>query len=102
MDYEDRLEDICLSFENKEENPDFIKLCLNKSIVPEITLQPLQRFDFDAAIIFSDILMLPYGMGQNVKFTKGFGPSLNRISIELMKSVNKDDFINKQIQFINL
>ncbi len=79
----------------RKKNPDFIKLCLNKSIVPEITLQPLQRFDFDAAIIFSDILMLPYGMGQSVKFTKGFGPSLNRTSIELMKSVNKDDFIKK-------
>ena len=50
-------------------NPDFIKLCLNKNIVPEITLQPIKRFDFDAAIIFSDILMVPYGLGQNVVFS---------------------------------
>ena len=69
----------------RKKNPDFIKLCLNKNIVPEITLQPLKRFNFDAAIIFSDILMLPYGLGQNVKFTKGFGPSLDKTSIKLMK-----------------
>ena len=79
----------------RKKNPDFIKLCLNKNIVPEITLQPLKRFDFDAAIIFSDILMLPYGLGQNVKFTKGFGPSLDKTSIKLMKSVNKGEFSKK-------
>ena len=40
-------------------NPNFIKLCLNKNLSSEITIQPLKRFAFDAAIIFSDILMLP-------------------------------------------
>ena len=45
-------------------NPNFIKLCLNQNLSSEITLQPLKRFDFDAAIIFSDILMLPYGLKQ--------------------------------------
>ncbi len=53
-------------------NKDFIKLCLNEKLVPEITLQPLKRFDLNAAIIFSDILMLPYGLGQSVKFKKRF------------------------------
>jgi len=79
----------------RKKNPDFIKLCLNKNIVPEITLQPLRRFDFDAAIIFSDILMLPYGLGQNVNFTKGFGPSLSKTSIKLMKSVTREEFLKK-------
>ena len=51
-------------------NQDFIKLCLNESLSSEITLQPIKRFDFDAAIIFSDILMLPYGLGQKVEFKK--------------------------------
>ena len=51
-------------------NPDFIKLCLNESLSSEITLQPIKRFDMDAAIIFSDILMLPYGLNQNVEFKK--------------------------------
>ena len=52
--------------EIRKNNPDFIKLCLNSNLVNEITLQPLKRFDLDAAIIFSDILMIPYGLGQNV------------------------------------
>ncbi len=51
-------------------NPDFIKLCLNENLSSEITLQPLKRFDLDGAIIFSDILMLPYGMGKKVEFKK--------------------------------
>ena len=50
--------------EIRKENPDFINLCLNHNLSSEITLQPLKRFDLDAAIIFSDILMLPYGLGQ--------------------------------------
>ena len=57
-------------------NPDFIKLCLNEILSSEITLQPLKRFDLDAAVIFSDILMLPYGLNQKVEFKKGFGPIL--------------------------
>ena len=46
--------------EIRKENPDFIKLCLNYQLSTEITLQPLKRFELDAAIIFSDILMVPY------------------------------------------
>jgi len=57
-------------------NPNFINLCLNEDLSAEITLQPLQRFNLDAAIIFSDILMLPYGLNQKVEFEKGFGQSL--------------------------
>ena len=60
-------------------NPDFIKLCLNKELSSEITLQPLKRFDLDAAIIFSDILMLPYGLNQNVEFKKNMGPLLGNL-----------------------
>ena len=51
-------------------NQDFIKLCLNEKLSSEITLQPIKRFGFDGAIIFSDILMLPYAMGQKVQFEK--------------------------------
>ena len=61
--------------EIRKNNPDFIKLCLNPSLVNEITLQPLKRFDLDAAIIFSDILMIPFGLGQKVEFKKGIGPN---------------------------
>ena len=62
--------------EIRRQNPDFIKLCLNEKLSSEITLQPLKRFDLDAAIIFSDILMLPYGLSQKVEFKKGIGPVL--------------------------
>ena len=60
--------------EIRKKNPDFIKLCINPNLVNEITLQPLKRFDLDAAIIFSDTLMIPYGLGQKVEFKKGLGP----------------------------
>ena len=58
--------------EIRKKNTDFIKLCLNEELSTEITLQPLKRFDLDAAIIFSDILMLPYGLGQNIEFIKNY------------------------------
>ena len=47
-------------------NKNFIKLCLNSELSSEITLQPIKRFNLDSAIIFSDILMVPYALGQDV------------------------------------
>jgi len=76
-------------------NPDFISLCLNENLSSEITLQPLRRFDLDAAIIFSDILMLPYGLNQIVKFEKGFGPLLGPLDLKDMSRVDEIDFIEK-------
>ena len=76
-------------------NPDFIKLCLNEDITPEITLQPLKRYDLDAAIIFSDILMLPYGIGQNVEFQKGLGPILGDFNLDFIDKINEDVFTKK-------
>ena len=76
-------------------NPDFIKLCLNEDITPEITLQPLKRYDLDAAIIFSDILMLPYGIGQKVEFQKGLGPILGDFNLDFIDKINEDVFTKK-------
>ncbi len=59
--------------------PSFLDLCLTPSAAAEVTLQPLKRFDLDAAIIFSDILIVPYGLGQNLTFVEGQGPLLERI-----------------------
>ena len=81
--------------EIRAKNTDFIKLCLNESLSTEITLQPIRRFDFDAAIIFSDILMLPFGLGQEVKFEKGLGPKLGELNLDLIENVSKDDFTKK-------
>jgi len=73
-------------------NPDFINLCLNENLSSEITLQPLKRFNLDAAIIFSDILMLPYGLNQKVEFKKNFGPMLGNINISEMSKLDEIDF----------
>ncbi len=81
--------------EIRKKNPNFINLCLNVNLSSEITLQPVQRFDLDAAIIFSDILMLPYGLGQEVKFIKNFGPKLGKLSLNDIDKINEIDFVQK-------
>jgi len=81
--------------EIRKNNQDFIKLCLNEDLSSEITLQPIKRFGFDAAIIFSDILMLPYAINQEVKFKKGFGPELGDLNIDKIKETKEEDFTNK-------
>ena len=81
--------------EIRKNNQDFIKLCLNENLSSEITLQPIKRFGFDAAIIFSDILMLPYGMNQEVNFEKNFGPKLGDLSIDKIKRTEENSFLKK-------
>ena len=81
--------------EIRKQNTDFIKLCLNEKLSSEITLQPLKRFDFDAAIIFSDILMVPYGLNQKVEFKKNFGPILGDINLDNISRLDEIDFIEK-------
>ncbi len=81
--------------EIRKQNPDFIKLCLNEKLSSEITLQPLKRFNLDAAIIFSDILMLPYGLNQNVEFKKNIGPLLGNLDLEKISNVEEVDFVKK-------
>ena len=57
--------------EIRKKNPDFIDLCLNENLVKEISCQPIKRFDLDAIILFSDILIVPYGLGQKIWFNSG-------------------------------
>ena len=81
--------------EIRKKNTDFIKLCLNSKLSSEITLQPLKRFDLDAAIIFSDILMLPYGLSQKVEFKKNFGPLLGDLDLNKISKLDEIDFVKK-------
>tara|TARA_B100000963_G_C22632073_1_gene675492 strand:- start:1376 stop:2386 length:1011 start_codon:yes stop_codon:yes gene_type:complete len=77
----------------RSENKDFIKLCLNSNLSSEITLQPLKRFNLDAAIIFSDILMIPYALGQSVEFKKNLGPTIEKFDYERFNSIDEKKFI---------
>src|ERR1700678_3038974 len=57
----------------------FLELCFNPELAAEVTLQPIRRFGFDAAILFSDILVIPNALGQSVSFESGDGPRLDPI-----------------------
>jgi|TARA_B100000925_G_scaffold100929_1_gene73973 uroporphyrinogen decarboxylase len=91
--------------EIRKQNPDFIKLCLSENLASEITLQPIERFNFDAAIIFSDILMLPYGLTQKVEFEKNFGPKLGELDLDKFRNIDEVDFsfrLNSVYKAINI
>ena len=79
----------------RSQNKNFIKLCLNSNLSSEITLQPLKRFKLDAAIIFSDILIVPYALGQDVIFKTGRGPLLSNFNLNLFLKNKKKKFNQK-------
>jgi uroporphyrinogen decarboxylase len=56
--------------------PDFVQFCLNPELAAEVTLQPIRRYQFDAAILFADILLIPHALGQKLWFAEGEGPRL--------------------------
>ncbi len=62
--------------------PTFLEFCYNPKLATEATLQPIRRFGFDAAILFSDILVVPDALGQKVSFEQGEGPKLKAIATE--------------------
>jgi len=76
----------------------FLDLCHNPDLAMEVTLQPLRRFDLDAAIIFSDILVIPQAMGQNLSFAEGEGPKLAKVDFKTLKS--DDDLFELNLQGI--
>lgn len=66
----------------RQKFPSFLDLCYNPETASEITIQPVKRFDFDAAILFSDILVIPDALGLNLKFIEGEGPLLEQVLSE--------------------
>src|ERR1700684_4212569 len=65
----------------------FLNLCFSPDMAAAVTLQPIDRFDMDAAILFSDILVVPHALGQKLDFVEGEGPRL-----EPIKKINEIDF----------
>ncbi|MCB1113760.1 MAG: uroporphyrinogen decarboxylase [Chlamydiia bacterium] len=85
---------------------DFLELCHTPELIQEVTLQPLKRFGFDAAILFSDILVIPEAMGMKLHFDEGQGPifdaPLSRLKdIENLKEPEPLEFVEKGIKLIN-
>ncbi len=58
----------------------FLNLCFTPELAAEVTLQPIRRFRFDAAILFSDILVVPHALGRSVRFEEGEGPRLEPLA----------------------
>ena len=81
--------------EIRSNNPNFVNLCLNSQLSSEITLQPINRFDLDSAIIFSDILLVPYALGQKVEFVKDFGPKVGDFDFHRFMDNSEKDFTRK-------
>ena len=87
--------------EIRKKNQNFIKLCLEPNLVSDITIQPLKRFELDAAIIFSDILMIPYGLGQHVRATDVAIPVTNFEYEDNLNNKKREIYILKQ-EYLNI
>ncbi len=78
--------------------PSFLDLCNTPEAATEVTLQPIRRFGFDAAILFSDILVIPDALGQTVTFTKGEGPQLKALGGQEDIAALKPDRVLEHLQ----
>ena len=92
----------------RERERDFLSLCLNPKLAAEIALQPIRRFDFDFIILFCDILVIPFALGQRVSFLKNHGPILDPISSKedlqynnYKESIKKISNVFDTIQLLN-
>jgi len=74
----------------RETAKDFIDFCFSPQKAADVTLQPIERYDMDAAILFADILLIPIGLGRSVKFEKGVGPVLEPLDIQSIKNLTID------------
>lgn len=83
----------------------FLDLCFNPELACKVTLQPIERFDFDAAILFSDILVVPHALGRKVAFVEGEGPRLEPIdedAISRLETTLQADTVNRVFETVDL
>lgn len=77
----------------RKEAGSFLDLCYNSDFATEVTLQPIRRFNMDAAILFSDILVIPHALGQDLAFKQGEGPVLTPVNnLEKLEALSTDKF----------
>ena len=76
------------------QNPDFLKLCFDSDLATEITLQPIKRFNLDAAIIFSDILVIPHALQQSIVFKEGLGPKCYDFNINKLLETKEKEYLS--------
>ena len=79
--------------ELRSQNKNFLELCFNSKLTTEITLQPLKRFNLDAAIIFSDILVIPHALKQTIEFREIGGPYCTNLDINKLLNTENKDFL---------
>tara|TARA_Y200000002_G_scaffold334645_1_gene301764 strand:+ start:8192 stop:9142 length:951 start_codon:yes stop_codon:yes gene_type:complete len=80
--------------ELRSQNPDFLKLCFNSNLATKITLQPMKRFNLDAAIVFSDILVIPHALGQQIEFKDKEGPWSPNFNIAKFLEIKEKDYLS--------
>ena len=78
--------------ETRKRAGSFLDLCYNPELAVEVTLQPIRRFGFDAAILFSDILVVPHALGRDLRFEEGRGPLLTPIRAEEVEALETGRF----------
>lgn len=82
----------------REKAGSFLDLCFNPDLAAEVTLQPVRRFDLDAAIIFADILLLPHALGQPLTFAEGEGPRLSPpVDVDVLKSMQDAGDVGRRL-----
>jgi uroporphyrinogen decarboxylase len=72
----------------------FLDLCYSPELATEVTLQPIRRYGFDAAILFSDILVIPDALKRNVRFEEGHGPRLDPIDVDGILALKEDGVLD--------
>ena len=78
--------------ETRKQAGSFLDLCYSPDLALEVTMQPIRRFGFDAAILFSDILVVPHALGRDLAFSEGVGPRLNPIKAQEIERIETEKF----------
>jgi len=81
----------------RKNNKNFIKFCLNINDAAKVSLQPINRFDLDAIIVFSDILLILNAVGQKVEFKENIGPILNKYNKNKFYNIKNKEFTSNLI-----